>query len=602
MIEPNNPEINVDDLMQKVRDEVARHNHPSHSVEENSNGVNAMSVLNTSNIEALINDAEFNSQASTKWPDKLNRFPFNLSKRLQRFILKLYRVLFKKQRVVNFDLSQALRESLALNRELVEQVSTLQAQLQEMNDRLTATEEKVTGINTVMEEQVNGSGDRLTAIEEKVSGVDARLTTTEEQVTRVGDRLTNTSEQVAGIRDQLTATKEKITGNSNHCTAIDEQVSELGDRLTTTQKQVDGIGNHLRATDEQVSELGDRLTTTQKQVDGLGNHLRASDERFSGIGVRLTSIQEQANGLGSRLRTTDERVSEIGDHVTATDERISEISNRLKATDERQLRDNSYFKNDLAQQKRLINIFLEEARQRLPEPFSQEQLQTFVNEEQHLLDPFYAAFEERFRGSREEILNKLKVYLPLLEEAKVGTPEYPVLDVGCGRGEWLELLRKSGYTARGVDSNWIQVDFCEARGLEVVEGDVVSYLQNLPDLSLGIVSGFHLIEHLPFPVLTKFLNEAVRVLKPGGLAIFETPNPKNIVVSACNFYSDPTHLNPVFPETIQFLLEFQGLSQVQLMYLNPVEDSPFNKNKERWQLLHNWFFGHRDYAVIGRKV
>ena len=301
MIEPNNPEINVDDLMQKVRDEVARHNHPSHSVEENSNGVNAMSVLNTSNIEPLINDAEFNSQASTKWPDKLNRFPFNFSKRLQRFILKLYRVLFKKQRVVNFDLSQALRESLALNRELVEQVITLQAQ----------------------------------------------------------------------------------------------------------------------------------------------------------------------------FRTTDERVSEIGDHVTATDERISEIINRLKATDERQLRDNSYFKNDLAQQKRLINIFLEEARQRLPEPFSQEQLQTFVNEEQHLLDPFYAAFEERFRGSREEVLNKLKVYLPLLEEAKVGTPEYLVLDVGCGRGEWLELLRKSGYTARGVDSNWIQVDFCEARGLEIVEGDVI---------------------------------------------------------------------------------------------------------------------------------
>ena len=302
MIEPNNPEINVDDLMQKVRDEVARHNHPSHSVEEKSNGVNAMSVLNTSNIEPLINDAEFNSQASTKWPDKLNRFPFNFSKRLQRFILKLYRVLFKKQRVVNFDLSQALRESLALNRELVEQVITLQAQ----------------------------------------------------------------------------------------------------------------------------------------------------------------------------FRTTYERVSEIGDHVTATDERISEIINRLKATDERQLRDNSYFKNDLAQQKRLINIFLEEARQRLPEPFSQEQLQTFVNEEQHLLDPFYATFEERFRGSREEVLNKLKVYLPLLEEAKVGTPEYLVLDVGCGRGEWLELLRKSGYTARGVDSNWIQVYFCEARGLEIVEGEVIS--------------------------------------------------------------------------------------------------------------------------------
>jgi O-antigen chain-terminating methyltransferase len=116
------------------------------------------------------------------------------------------------------------------------------------------------------------------------------------------------------------------------------------------------------------------------------------------------------------------------------------------------------------------------------------------------------------------------------------------------------------------------------------------------------VTGFHIIEHLQFSVLKRLLNEVVRVLQPGGLAIFETPNPKNLVVGACNFYSDPTHGNPLFPETIQFLVESQGLSNVQILYLNPVEGSPFDKEDAAWQQLHTWFYCARDYAVVGHKL
>ncbi|NEQ22980.1 MAG: class I SAM-dependent methyltransferase, partial [Microcoleus sp. SIO2G3] len=191
---------------------------------------------------------------------------------------------------------------------------------------------------------------------------------------------------------------------------------------------------------------------------------------------------------------------------------------------------------------------------------------------------------------------------PLLKEAKIGTPESPILDIGCGRGEWLELLNETGYTAKGLDINRVMVDSCKARGFEVVEGEAISYLQNLPDVCLGAVTGFHVIEHLSFPVLKQFLGEVVRVLKPGGLVIFETPNPKNLVVGACNFYSDPTHQNPLFPDTIQFLVESQGLSDVQLLYLHPVEGSPFDKEDAGLQLLHTWFFCSRDYAVVGYKL
>ena len=146
------------------------------------------------------------------------------------------------------------------------------------------------------------------------------------------------------------------------------------------------------------------------------------------------------------------------------------------------------------------------------------------------------------------------------------------------------------------------VEQSTSQGLEAIESDAIHYLQSLPNDCLGAVTGFHIIEHLTLETLIELINQTVRVLKPGGLAIFETPNPKNIVVGACNFYSDPTHKNPVFPETIQFFLQYQGLVNVQLMYLNPVEDTSFKGIDLKWNTLDNWFFGARDYAVIGHKI
>jgi O-antigen chain-terminating methyltransferase len=474
MIEANTPEINVDELMHKIRDEVARRHNVSLSADSRAIDINVTTMANLSYIEALLNNAEAKSQVRTEIPKKFDRFPFNISKPLQKFALKLYAFLFKEQRAINFSLVQALRESVALNRRLIEQVTVLQSQMKDVSDRLTATDE--------------------------------RLTTT------------------------LTATDERLTATDERLTATDERLTATDEHQATA----------LRVTEE-------RLTTT------------------------LSTLQE------------------------------------------RYIRNDSYLKNDLVQQKRLLTLFLEEAQQRLPEPFNPEQLQTFVNEDQHLLDAFYVAFEEQFRGSREDIFNRLKVYLPWLEEAEIGTPELPILDVGCGRGEWLELLRETGYTARGLDLNRVMLDECRARGLEVIEGDVIAYLQSLPDGSLGAVTGFHIIEHLPFTLLIRLLDETIRVLHPGGLAIFETPNPENILVGACNFYSDPTHRNPLFPPSVKFLVEQRGFLDVQLLRLkeyrikDPLQFIEANhplapQLNSLIEIAKSSFYASPDFAVIGKKA
>jgi O-antigen chain-terminating methyltransferase len=216
----------------------------------------------------------------------------------------------------------------------------------------------------------------------------------------------------------------------------------------------------------------------------------------------------------------------------------------------------------------------------------------------------YVAFEDQFRGTREDIKERLGVYLPILKEAKVGSEKTLILDVGCGRGEWLELLQEEGLQGRGIDLNRVLVGECRRRGLEAFEGEAIAYLRGLPQATLGAVTGFHIIEHLPFNQLVKLFDETVRVLRPGGVAIFETPNPDNVLVGSRNFYFDPTHRNPLPSDTVKFLAEARGLCRVEIINLHPypAPDRVNDGSLEVAQRFNKYFYGPQDYAVIGWKV
>lgn len=217
------------------------------------------------------------------------------------------------------------------------------------------------------------------------------------------------------------------------------------------------------------------------------------------------------------------------------------------------------------------------------------------------LDAFYVNFEDHFRGPRGAIREKVDVYLPLVRQSGAGTADRPILDLGCGRGEWLELLRDEGLVARGIDMNEAMAAQCRERGLDAKAADALQHLRSLGDETVGAVTGFHIIEHLPLAVLIELCAQSRRVLKPGGLVLFESPNCKNLVVGACNFYSDPTHQRPVFPETAAFLLQLPGFERVEIKYLSPAEGSPFDTADRAQAILDNWFYGPRDFAVIGFK-
>lgn len=190
------------------------------------------------------------------------------------------------------------------------------------------------------------------------------------------------------------------------------------------------------------------------------------------------------------------------------------------------------------------------------------------------LDSFYVALEDRFRGSSELIAKRCEVYVPVIQKAVERTHGGLVLDIGCGRGEWLRILGKHGFEARGVDLNETMVLECRAAGLNVQEADAMAHLSGLADASVAAVTGMHIIEHIPFSSVVQLFDQVLRVLKPGGVVVFETPNPENMDVGACSFYMDPTHLHPLPPPLTEYTASMRGFDEVEICRLSEYRPVP----------------------------
>jgi len=230
-------------------------------------------------------------------------------------------------------------------------------------------------------------------------------------------------------------------------------------------------------------------------------------------------------------------------------------------------------------------------------------------EVQALLEPLedwrYAGFENRFRGRDEEVKKQLRGYVSYFPKDAM------VLDLGCGRGEFLELLQEEGIAAAGVDSNGQMVDICLDKGLRCRKGDILESLAEWQDGSLGGIFSSQVIEHLSPQYLKKLIELSRRKLAPGGTLVFETVNPLSVFALVQVYYLDLSHHSPIHPQALKFMLEASGFEDVEIKFSSPLEKErlqPLPGADERTVILNRnidslneLLFGPVNYAAVARR-
>ena len=220
----------------------------------------------------------------------------------------------------------------------------------------------------------------------------------------------------------------------------------------------------------------------------------------------------------------------------------------------------------------------------------------------------YLAFENIYRGTKESIKEKLSFYREPIEACmkEFDPNNYLIADLGCGRGEWLDVLKEWKYqNTVGVDFSDSMIRHCCDAGHRTCHSDLLKYLENQKTSSHDLITAFHVVEHLTYFELNKLSEELLRVLKPGGSFLFETPNSANLVVGSSTFFLDPTHEKPLPPELAQFFFERRGFDVIDTFFLNGFElDFDLGKSRKRADMRNffdRWFGIGLDYSILIQK-
>jgi O-antigen chain-terminating methyltransferase len=356
---------------------------------------------------------------------------------------------------------------------------------------------------------------------------------------------------------------------------LEEAISSLGQRL-------DALGNDLQQVQ---GELVRDLKVTRE--DQMRDYQQLQDGFWTETERHWKFLLSHAERLDFLERFRNEGWDDIKGHTEAMFSRVDQKLDRY-----RQLSRERWGR---------LGALLEVARSASPGALGK-----VVEEER------YVEFERLFRGREREIGERLAPYLEILRDRG------EVLDLGCGRGEALEIFAAQGIPCLGVDSSSEMVSRCREKGLRAEEGDLFDVLGNVAEESLGGVVSFHVAEHLPPALLQRLVRLSWRALRPEGVLIVETPNPLSLVVAARNFWIDPTHVRPVHPESLRAIFELNGFDPVERIDLQPfaAEDRlpevqvadlqeellplamGINELRDRLDAL---VYGFQDYGMIGYK-
>ncbi len=441
-------------------------------------------------------------------------------------------------------------------------------------------------------QSLDGNVHRIAARVEEMSQLESGLRT-------VTNRLTSISEIVEQLRrDQAALRGEIDLVRRDAEERFLKQEREIAELVHGADEGMRTVDSRLRSLSGMIGLLQHDQTMTREEVEALrkdvGGKFVSAEQKIGELNARMNEVLASREITERRLTKAESQLDRAADAMSG----LSRLEPRVTSVQEKLL----FVLAQVAGQERRIGTLLQEARERLPEPFDRPQLSRMSEELSRMDEEFYVRFEDKFRGTRLDIKERLRMYVPFILKADAGTADAPVLDLGCGRGEFLELLAEHRRFAEGVDTNHVMIEGCRAAGLHAHEGDGLQHLKSKRDGSAGAISAIHVIEHLPFDVWRQLIAESLRVLRPGGLLILETPNPENVIVGSNTFYYDPTHRNPLPPLLVKFIVESEGFADAEILHIHPSEEwNLIKEESEAARRMNDYFFGPRDYSIIARR-
>jgi 2-polyprenyl-3-methyl-5-hydroxy-6-metoxy-1,4-benzoquinol methylase len=394
---------------------------------------------------------------------------------------------------------------------------------------------------------------------------------------------------------------------------VREQVEFNRGSLNATQATLEALNEHNRA----LKDIALALEESARRMDAVESRLAAAESAFSNI----HGLREQARELADVRIHWHEWRQEWERKLSVNEVQfLRSVADLNGAYQHRTSQMEASFRDIVARQHRdfegLVARANSETQARFWADFAKvrEEYERMIHAELRTIrqKAFAAAahpppappagpaydfvhFANRFRGPESYVRTGFEAYLPLFAGRQ------NIVDLGCGRGEFLELLTQNGLRAIGVDGDAESVGICQAKGLPAVEADVFAWLEAQPDHSLDGVFCGQVIEHLPPPLVPRLFNLCAAKSRPGAVAVFETPNPECLAIFASHFYLDPTHQRPVPPALAAFYLEEAGYGQLEIRRLAPAIESMPSLAALPTE-FREAFFGCLDYAAIGTKL
>ncbi len=367
--------------------------------------------------------------------------------------------------------------------------------------------------------------------------------------------------------------------------------------------------NRINQVALEATSIIERVNSGLRQIDlELASQMARLQSDSSDLTIQVQELHAELEGHISAQTSTlaqyEERLSHVSKGSTSMSESVHEALSKFETS--------SHELHYLQAQTRTLLGILQKKTSQFTPAIAEDESSTPVDllSGSDTWQDSYLALQDSFRGPSAEIRERLAVYLDdLVNASRSG---FPVLDLGCGRGDLLQLLKDSEVQAYGIDQNELSVEHGHSQGLDIRLDDIFNHLSTVKPSSISAITAIHVVEHFDGATIVRFLGLCSRALIPGGLIILETPNPENVLVGSCKFYFDPTHVAPLPPQLLEFMVHSVGFDEIETRRFRrdtwwqpvPIEEMQHLPAafSSLFDMIQQSFLAPEDYAIVARNA